>query len=53
MFDKAESCILSWLRDGTVRLWDATSGKPRGAAMKHEGVQGAVFDKPEGPTKIR
>jgi WD40 repeat protein len=50
VFDKAEFCILSWSRDGTVRLWDPTTGEPLGAPMKHEGVQGAVFDKVEGRT---
>jgi hypothetical protein len=35
---------------GTGRLWDPTTGEPLGAPMKHEGVQGAVFDKVEGRT---
>jgi WD40 repeat protein len=48
VFDKAESRILSWSQDGTVRLWDAATGEPCGAPTKHEGaVLGAVFDKAE------
>jgi WD40 repeat protein len=48
VFDKAEARILSWSNDGTVRLWDAATGEPRGAAMKHQGpVLGAVLDKAE------
>jgi WD40 repeat protein len=48
LFDKAETRILSWSLDATVRLWDAATGEPRGAPMKHElWVSGAVFDKAE------
>jgi WD40 repeat protein len=34
-FDKAEARILSWSADGTVRLWDAATGKPLGVPMQH------------------
>ena len=45
LFDQAEARILSWSGDGTVRLWDAATGQPRGAPMKHDGaVNGALFD---------
>ena len=48
-FDRADGRILSWSRDGTVRVWDAASGQPRGAPMKHDGeVIGALFDTAEG-----
>jgi len=48
VFDKAGALILSWSGDKTVRLWDAATGEPRGAPMKHEGpVRGAMFDKAE------
>ena len=32
VFDKAEARILSWSNDKTVRLWDAATGAPIGAA---------------------
>jgi WD40 repeat protein len=48
VFDQAEARILSWSSDGTLRLWDAATGAPRGVPMKHDGpVEGAVFDKAE------
>ena len=53
VFDKAEARILSWSNDKTVRLWDAATGAPIGAAMKHDGaVWGAVFDKDEAPHPV-
>jgi WD40 repeat protein len=48
VFDKAEARILSWSRDETLRLWNASTGQPLGTPMKHHGpVDDTVFDKPE------
>jgi len=47
--DPCRPGILSWSDGGTMRLWDAATGQPLGAPMKHGGkVGGAVFDKAEG-----
>ena len=35
-FNADESRILTWSEDGTARLWDAASGEPIGAPMRHE-----------------
>jgi len=41
--------ILSWSRDGTLRLWDVDSGKQIGETMNHEDeVLGAVALEKEG-----
>ena len=48
LFDREGGQILSWSDDAALRLWDATTGKQIGAAMKHEGsVDGATFSKDE------
>jgi ABC transporter substrate binding protein len=42
------SRILSWSRDSTLRLWDASTGQQIGPVMKHDGiVQGALLTKDE------
>ncbi|MDM8523359.1 hypothetical protein QUF80_08305, partial [Desulfococcaceae bacterium HSG8] len=48
LFSKDESRILTWSRDGTARVWNASDGKPLTEPMKHESyVNGAVFSKDE------
>ncbi len=48
LFDRDERRILSWSGDGTLRLWNAATGAPIGAPMKHDdAVWGAQFDKDE------
>ena len=38
--------------DKTARLWDVTTGQPRGAALKHEGLVYAVAFSPDGQTAL-
>ena len=47
--DGTKIATASW--DKTARLWDAATGKPLGAPMKHDGIVLAVAFSPDG-TKI-
>ena len=38
-----ERLVLSWGSDGTIRLWDASTGQPVGAVMHHDGPDSIVF----------
>jgi len=39
-------------RDGTLRLWDARTGQPRGAPLKQEGYVNVVAFSPDGQTVL-
>jgi WD40 repeat protein len=44
-FSHDEGHVLTWSRDGTVRVWDSHTGKPVTAALKNQGpVLGATFN---------
>ena len=43
--------VLTGSKDGTARLWDATTGAPKGAGLRHDGPVWAVACSPDG-TKI-
>ena len=40
----------SW--DNTARLWDVTTGQPRGTVLKHDGIVNAVAFSPDGQTAL-
>ena len=48
MFNHDGTRILTWSKNGTARLWDASDGNSIGRAMKHDSdVIGAVFNHDE------
>ena len=47
-FNRDESRILTWVTDGTARLWDAATGQELVPAMKSgQSVWSAAFDREE------
>ena len=44
--------VLTGSRDKTARLWDATTGRPKGAPMTHQGAVRGVAFSPDGKTVL-